>query len=264
MMNGVLRLHSMDVEDGAPDKTMHRDHHVHANMDHMDPSWMVFFTVNDLKIGKKMPVYFPKKDSSSSPPLLSRDEANSIPFSSQDLPYLLRFFSFSPSSPQAKAMEHTLRECEIKPINGETKICATSLESMLDFARETFGLETQFKVISTTHLTKSSTLLDNYTILEEPKEIPVPKMVACHTMPYPYKVFYCHSQKTENKVFVVSLGGENGGRVEGVAVCHMDTSQWSSNHASFRVLGIEPGTSPVCHFFRGDNLVYVPVMPLNA
>ncbi|KAJ9159923.1 hypothetical protein P3X46_025374 [Hevea brasiliensis] len=251
MMSTVLRLPSDD--NGVPDKKMHSDHHVHTNnpnpsshMDHMDPSLKVFFTINDLKIGKKLPIYFPMKDSSSNPPLLSRDEA--IPS----------------QSPQAKSMEHTLRECEIKPIKGETKICATSLESVLDFVRETFGLETQFKVLSTTHLSKSRTLLDNYTILEKPKEIPVPKMVACHTMPYPYKVFYCHSQVTENKAYVVSLGGDHGGRVEGVAVCHMDTSQWSPNHASFRVLGIEPGTSPVCHFFRGDNLVYVPIMPIHG
>lgn len=261
-MSNVLRLPSED-NNGVSDKEMHRNHHVHANpsshTDHMDPSLMVFFTLNDLKVGKKLPIFFPMKDSSSTPPLLSRDEANSIPFSYEDLPHLLQFFSFSPRSPQAKAMEHTLKECEIKPIKGETKICATSLESMLDFVKETFGSDTQFKVLSTTHLTKSNTLLDNYTILEKPKEIPVPKMVACHTMPYPYKVFYCHSQQTENKAYVVSLGGDNGGRVEGVAVCHMDTSQWSPSHASFRVLGIEPGTSPVCHFFRGDNLVYVPM-----
>ncbi|XP_021665225.2 BURP domain-containing protein BNM2A [Hevea brasiliensis] len=265
--SNVLRLPS-EEENGVSDKGMHRSRPVHANpsthMDHMDPSLMIFFTLNDLRVGKKLPLFFPMKDSSSTP-LMSRDEANSIPFSCADLPHLLHFFSFSPGSPQAKAMEHTLRECEIKPIKGETKICAASLESMLDFVRETFGSETQFKVLSTTHLAKSRTLLDNYTILDEPNEIPVPKMVACHTMPYPYTVFYCHSQETENKAFVVSLGGDHGGRIEGVAVCHMDTSQWSPNHASFRVLGIEPGTSPVCHFFRGDNLVYVPInMPIHG
>ncbi|XP_050233841.1 BURP domain-containing protein BNM2A-like [Mercurialis annua] len=245
MNKNVLRLPSMD-------------HHAHAHpSSRIDPSSMVFFTLNDLKLGNKIPIYFPMKDPSSSPPLLSKEKANSIPFSLNQLPYLLKYFSFSQNSPQAIAMEHTLRECEIKPIKGETKICATSLESMLDYVHETFGLNTEFDILSTTHLIKSKTNLDNYTILQEPKEIHVPKMVACHTMPYAYTVFYCHSQMTENKVFVVSLEGDNGGRVEAVAVCHMDTSQWSRNHASFRVLGIEPGSSHVCHFFRGDNLVYV-------
>ncbi|KAJ0010663.1 hypothetical protein Pint_34623 [Pistacia integerrima] len=71
--------------------------------------------------------------------------------------------------------------------------------------------------------------------------------------------FSCHSQETENKVFRVSLVGNNGDRVEAIAVCHMDTSKWSRDHASFRVLGIEPGSSHVCHFFQPDNLIFVPV-----
>ncbi|KAJ6385879.1 hypothetical protein OIU77_028948 [Salix suchowensis] len=139
----------------------------------------------------------------------------------------LKLFSFSNGSPQARAMENTLRECETKPIKGEVKFCATSLESMLDFVRGVFGLESQFKAVSTTYLTQS--------------------------------VFYCHRQETENKVFVVSLIGDNGDTVEALAVCHLDTSQWGRNHVSFKVLGIEPGSSNVCHFFPEDNLVYVPV-----
>uniref|UniRef100_A0A2N9IID3 BURP domain-containing protein n=1 Tax=Fagus sylvatica TaxID=28930 RepID=A0A2N9IID3_FAGSY len=207
------------------DPAKHNHVHVHPSshmnhMNHMDPSSMVFFTVKDLKVGKTMPIYFPKRDPSTSPHVLPREEAISIPFSSKQLPHLLEFFSFSFDSPQAKAMADTLKECETKPIKGETKFCATSLESMLDFTP--------------------------------------PKMVACHTMPYPYAIFYCHSQKSENKVFKVRLGGENGDKVEAIAVCHMDTSQWSPDHVSFRLLGVQPGTSSVCHFFPADNFVWVP------
>uniref|UniRef100_A0A803MBX3 BURP domain-containing protein n=1 Tax=Chenopodium quinoa TaxID=63459 RepID=A0A803MBX3_CHEQI len=86
-------------------------------------------------------------------------------------------------------------------------------------------------------------------------------MVACHTMPYPYVVYLCHFQESESKVFQVSLRGEDNNIVhEAVAVCHMDTSQWSPDHASFWVLGIKPGSSPVCHFFPTDNLVWVPII----
>ncbi|KAK8561261.1 hypothetical protein V6N13_149568 [Hibiscus sabdariffa] len=83
-------------------------------------------------------------------------------------------------------------------------------------------------------------------------------MMACHTMPYPYAVLYCHSQLTENRVFKVSLGGENGDRVMAVAVCYMDTSQWKRDHVSFPVLGIESRTPGVCHFFPADNFVMIP------
>ncbi|KAJ0077398.1 hypothetical protein Patl1_36383 [Pistacia atlantica] len=210
-------------------------HHVHAHqsthMDHMDPSSMVFFTMKDLKKGNIMPIYFRVNELSD----------------------------VFPHSTQARAMEHTLKQCENHPIEGEIKLCPTSLESMLDFARSAFSLGTEFKFVNTRRLTKSTTEFQNYTILEVPDQIFAPKMVACHTMPYPYAVFYCHSQEIENKAFRVSLVGDNGDRVEAIAVCHMDTSKWSRDHALFRVLGIEPGSSHFCHFFQPDNLIFVPV-----
>ncbi|CDP14222.1 unnamed protein product [Coffea canephora] len=36
------------------------------------------------------------------------------------------------------------------------------------------------------------------------------------------------------------------------------TSHWNHGHISFRVLGIEPDTAPVCHFFPVEHLVLVP------
>ncbi|KAL7236772.1 hypothetical protein ACSBR1_019968 [Camellia fascicularis] len=103
-------------------------------------------------------------------------------------------------------MESTLRQFEVKPIKGESKTCATSLESRLDFVHAMFGLESEFRVVSTIDFTESTTILQNYTILEDPLEIFGPKMVACHTMPYPYAIFYCHDQESERKVFKVILG----------------------------------------------------------
>ncbi|KAJ8530160.1 hypothetical protein K7X08_036995 [Anisodus acutangulus] len=234
--------------------------HIHSSshMDHIDPSLRVFFLMDDLKQGKTMTVSFPRRDLSSSPNFLPREEADSIPFSLKEIPNLLQRFSFSRNSPQAKAIEDTLRECEVPPIKGETKYCATSSEGMLDFVQGIMGGKTQFKALATTHLSNSTPLLQKYTILDAPQEVAAPKMVACHTMPYAYAVFYCHYTISKSKVFKVSLGGENGDKVEAIAVCHLDTSEWSPAHVSFQVLGISPGTSPICHFFPSDNLVWVP------
>ncbi|KMT00469.1 hypothetical protein BVRB_9g217700 [Beta vulgaris subsp. vulgaris] len=246
----------------------HQQHH-HESHDttspHMDHSVLVFFTLDDLKVGNTMPIYFRGTNpSSSSPHFLPKEEAELIPFSHSKLPSLLHHFGFSRNSPQATAMEDTLRQCELRPIQGETKSCATSLESMLDFVHKIFGLNSKFKVLNTQEFAKTGKFLQNYTIFDDPREVLAPKMVACHTMPYPYVVYYCHHQESESKVFEVSLKGENGSNdneniVEAVAVCHMDTSQWSSSHVSFQVLGIKPGSSPVCHFFPADNLVWVPL-----
>ncbi|THG18692.1 hypothetical protein TEA_022501 [Camellia sinensis var. sinensis] len=186
---------------------IHTDHihdHSSSHMDHLDPSLIVFLFLEDLKVGKRIPIYFPKRDPSSSPHFLPKEESDSIPFSLEQLPNLLQIFSFPQGSPQAQAMESTLRQCEVKPIKGESKTCATSLESMLDFVRAMLGLESEFKVVSTIHFTESTTILQNYTILEDPLEISGPKMVACHTMPYPYAIFYCHYQESESKVFKVA------------------------------------------------------------
>ncbi|KVI10683.1 BURP domain-containing protein BNM2A-like [Cynara cardunculus var. scolymus] len=256
----VIRLNTMD--DDA--HTIHHHDHMHQHHGHpsslnqIDPQVMVFFKLQDLTVGQVMPIYFPNRHISQSH-LLPKHEADNIPFSFTEFPNLLRLFSFSQHSPQAKAMENTLKECAIKPIKGETKTCATSLESAHEFALEIFGSDTQVKTLTTTHLKNSRIgLLQNYKVIEILQTIPSPKLVACHTLPYPYAVFYCHSQQSENKVVMVSLEGEDGDLVEALGVCHMDTSQWNHDHVSFRVLGVEPGTTPVCHFFPSDNFVLLP------
>ncbi|CAK9154063.1 unnamed protein product [Ilex paraguariensis] len=234
----ILRLHSMDVhikhdnnvhdkQDNDAHRGIHTEH-VHAypssNMDHMDPSL---------------------------------EKADDIPFSSRELTNILQLFSFSRGSPQAEVMEDSLRQCEFKPIEGEIKICATSLESMLDFVSSILGLKSQIKVLATTHLTsKSNTLVQNYTVLAAPKEISATNLVACHRLSYPYAVFHCHSTESKIRVFKVLLAGEDGAKVYAVAVCHTDTTQWSRNHVSFRMLGTEPGL-PVCHFFQADHFVWI-------
>lgn len=234
------------------------DKHMHQHIAlQKDPTLNVYFNLEDLKIGNKIPIYFSLKNTSKSPHLLPRDESDSIPFSLSHLPKILDFFSFPKHSPQAKAMENTLSECEDKPLRGETKFCATSLESMLDSTRGAFGLDANFKVLTTNFVSEHSVDLQNYTILEEVEEVVTPRMLACHTMPYPYRVYYCHGQESDHKLFNVKFEGENGERVDAFGVCHMDTSQWDPDHVAFKVVGTWPGAGPVCHFFPAENLIWV-------
>ncbi|XP_076921645.1 BURP domain-containing protein BNM2A-like [Bidens hawaiensis] len=263
----AIRLNTMDNDGPLVHHHDHmHQHHAHrhhpssssSSANQKDPRVMVFFMLQDLQVGQTMPIHFPNRHLSSSQ-LLSKHEADKIPFSLVELPNLLRLYSFSQGSPQAKAMESTLRECEVKPIKGETKRCATSLESVHEFSRAIFGSDTQVKTLATTHLKNPpSGLLQNYKIIAISQNIPSPKLMACHTMPYAYAVFYCHSQESENIVLMVTLKGEDGDVVEALSVCHMDTSQWSPNHISFSVLGVEPGATSVCHFFPSDNFVLIP------
>ncbi|XP_043701954.1 BURP domain-containing protein BNM2A-like [Telopea speciosissima] len=240
-----------------------------THMDHMmmkELAVKIFFSTNDFKLGKKVQLYFPSSQDHPSKPtshFLSREEADSLPFSSTKLSNLLQIFSISKQSPQAEAIKETLKVCESKPVEGETKFCATSLESMLDSVRDIFTSSSasfSLNVLSSKiHRSPSQVaVLQNYTIDEVPIEIWVPKQVGCHPMSYPYAVFYCH-QTNNTKLYKVSLMGElTEEKVEAVAVCHMDTSNWNPNHVSFMVLGIKPGTDPVCHFFPEGHLVWIP------
>ncbi|XP_057550656.1 BURP domain-containing protein BNM2A-like [Amaranthus tricolor] len=220
-----------------------------------DDSIVVFFKPSDLKMGKVIPTIFQGRNQSSH--FLPREKSELIPFSSSKLPYLLQLFGISQDSIRGEAMKTALNECETSPIHGETKTCATSLESMLDFVHEIFGKNIKFQALTTQN--KGKSIVQKYRIVAKPTQIWAPKMVACHTIPYPYVVYYCHYHKSESKVFKVILMGENGDMVEAVVVCHMDTSQWSPDHSSFKELDTKPGQSPVCHFFPDDNLLWVPL-----
>jgi hypothetical protein len=257
LVNNIMDVENSDhVEMNKKDehkKIIGKDHH-----NQIDPELNVFFVPKDLKVGKIMPIYFSKKDSSTTPKFLPKEEAEKIPFTPEKLPSLLDFFSISKKSPQAKAMKYTLEQCNFEPMEGETKFCATSLESLFDFANYMFGSNSKFKVLTTTHVTKSTVPLQNYKI-SQVNEISVPNAIGCHPMPYPFAVFYCHSQKGDTNLYEIVVEGENGGIVHAAAICHMDTSKWDADHVAFRVLNVLPGNSPVCHFFPPDNLVWVPL-----
>lgn len=215
-----------------------------------------------------MPIYlgglFP---GATLPPFLPKQEADSIPFSSSKLPSLLNSFGFSQGSPQSIAMEDTLQHCEVGAVDQEAmKFCATSFEGMFDFVSQSFGtIDTKsIRALRTTPITpKSAKLtLQNYTIIDVPREIPsAPKMVGCHMMPYPYAIYYCHYLHGENKMFEISLRGEDGVEAKAITVCHMDMSHMDPNHVVFRFLGIKSGDAPVCHVFPSEDLVWLP--PLN-
>ncbi|XP_029127520.1 protein RAFTIN 1B isoform X2 [Cajanus cajan] len=223
--------------------------------DHTEAFKTGFLGIDDLHVGNVMTLQFPIQEI---PNYLPRKEADSIPFSTSQLPSVLQLFSIPEDSPEANAMSGTLDQCEAEPINGETKTCATSLESMLEFVGTILGSEVKYNILTTSYPKTPSDSLQKYTILEISEDINAPKWVACHPQPYPYAVYYCHFISTGTKVFKVSLGSENGNKIEALGVCHLDTSEWSPDHIIFKQLGIKPGKAPVCHFFPVTHLMWVP------
>ncbi|KAJ7967346.1 BURP domain protein [Quillaja saponaria] len=230
-------------------------------MDHKEAFKSGFFALDDLHVGKVMSLQFPVQEF---PHFIPKSEADSIPFSRSQLPSVLQLFSIAKDSPQGQAMKGTLRTCEGPTINGETRICVTSLESMLEFVNSIIGSKDKTNILTTSYPTMSSSAnLQNYTILEVSKDAYAPKWVACHPLPYAYAVYYCHFINTGTKVFKVLLGGENGDNVEALGVCHLDTSDWDPEHVLFQQLGFKAGEAPVCHFFPVKHLMWVP-LPTTA
>lgn len=212
----------------------------------------VFFLEKDLRPGTTMNLHFTRTSSNAA--FLPRSVTNSIPFSSKRLPDILSLFSVRSDSPEAEAMQKTLRECEEPASAGETRYCATSLESMVDFSSASLGTR-DVRALST-EVSKEGTPRQPYTITPSGVQRLIgSKAVACHAQPFAYAVFYCHVTRA-TKAYLVSLAGQDGAKVDAVVVCHTDTSSWNPKHLAFQLLQVKPGTVPVCHFLPQDHVVW--------
>ncbi|GMH06992.1 hypothetical protein Nepgr_008832 [Nepenthes gracilis] len=216
---------------------------------HDDPRVAFFFLEKDLSPGTKMNVRFSKTTNGAV--FLPRLVADSIPFSSEKIPAILDRFSVEPESQEAEIMKQTIKECEEKGIKGEDKYCATSLESMVDYATSKLGKSV--KVISTESDRESG---QQKFVVAGAKKIAASEAVVCHKQNYAYAVFYCH-RALHTEAYQVALVGQDGTKVKAAAVCHKDTSLWNPKHVAFQVLHVRPGSVPVCHFLPEDHVVWV-------
>ncbi|CAO1945887.1 unnamed protein product [Urochloa humidicola] len=226
---------------------------------HDDPSVALFFQEKDLHAGNKVTVQFTNTAGAAGAKFLPRSEAESIPFSSKKVPEILSRFSVRPDSVEAAEMKQTLSDCEAPAAEGEKKACATSLESMVDFATSSLGTS-HVRAISTV-VAKEGSPKQEYTVTGVKRAVAGGegdddgRLVACHAEPYAYAVFACHLTR-RTRAYTVSMVGRDGTAVDAVAVCHADTAGWNPKHVAFQVLGVKPGTVPVCHFLPQDHVVW--------
>jgi len=220
---------------------------------HDDPSAALFFLEKDLRAGKKLNVHFTATPGAGEK-FLPRSEADAIPFSAEKAPEILSRFSVAPDSVEAAEMKQTLQDCEAAAAKGEKKSCATSLESMVDFATSSLG--TSHVRAASTVVGKEGSPKQEYTMTGVKRAAGgADQLVACHAEPYAYAVFACHLTKA-TRAYTVSMVGRDGTAVEAVAVCHADTAGWNPRHVAFQVLKVKPGTVPVCHFLPQDHVVW--------
>ncbi|KAG1354484.1 BURP domain-containing protein 6-like [Cocos nucifera] len=217
-----------------------------------------FFLENDLHDGAKFTLHFTGTGSGLS--LLTRQEADSIPFTTTKLPEILARFSIEPGSHEAMAIETTLEECEEQAGYGQIKKCATSLESMLDFT--TSALRTRDIDTVSTRVDKEDSPEQQYNVVGVRMLTGSSDWVVCHVQPYAYTVFYCHT-KGNSKAYMVSMVGEDGTNVEALAVCHSYLDGSNPKILAYRGFQAKQGTGNFCHFQPQDNIIWIPKSNAN-
>lgn len=211
----------------------------------------VFFLEKNLQPGSKMTLHFTRATAGLA--TLPRGRADAIPFASAKFPEILSRLSVPTGSPTAAAMRSTLAECEAAPLAGEAKRCATSVESMAEFAASSLGTR-DIRAVSTKLSVEGATPRQAYTV-QAVRPLPVTggDMVACHGMAYAYAVFGCHT--TTAAAYTVTLAGQDGTRAEALAACHADAAPGVAE--AYKKLGLAPGSVPVCHFLPQDDKLWV-------
>lgn len=225
----------------------------------VEPGLTTFFQEKDLQhLGKTVTLRFlnPTRNKAT---LLPRHLVKSIPFSSNKLPEILSYFGVIPRSPVAETMKWTMKQCESPAIKGEEKYCATSLESLIDFAVSKLGKHVQVYATEAANETGDK---QEFTIDTTGVQCLGDRSIVCHKQNYAYGVFYCHKfDDASTRAYMVPLVGADGVmKARAVVVCHIDTTAWNPKHLAFLVLKIKPGnTIPVCHFLATNSLLWVPI-----
>ncbi|XP_020599661.1 BURP domain-containing protein 12-like [Phalaenopsis equestris] len=206
-----------------------------------------FFRERNLKKGTVMPM--PDiRDRMPPRSFLPRSIAGKILFSAVAVDGI---FHILPDTAMGKAVDSTIADCERAPSRGETKRCAASVEDMIDFAVAVLGDDIEVRSTANTKGSKGNILIGNVRGVNGGK---VTKSVSCHQSLFPYMVYYCHSVPRVRVYVAEILAVDTKEKInQGVAICHIDTSDWSPTHGAFVALGPGPGKIEVCHWiFEGD------------
>ncbi|XP_066327215.1 BURP domain-containing protein 12-like [Miscanthus floridulus] len=223
-------------------------HHEHLKW---SPEPGKFFRERELVAGNLMPM--PDiRDRMPPRAFLPRAIAARIPF---EAGAVSEVFGLPLDTAMGKAVASTVAECLRAPSKDETKRCATSAEDVVDFAVETLGDDIVVRSTASTAGSGGDVRLGTVTGVDGGR---VTRSVSCHQSLFPYLVYYCHSVPKVRvyEADIMAADGSDAGEKKinhGVAICHLDTSDWSPSHGAFVALGGKPGEVEVCHWiFEGD------------
>nr|QCP71053.1 BURP domain RD22-like protein [Pohlia nutans] len=189
---------------------------------------------------------------------LPKEVADTLPpLTTSNLPKLTQTFNIGERTKMATIMATATYLCENPPLPGEERACPTSVEAMAEFVASQLGKEvkllaTQGAPEAAPEIQRPVTVVDfTKRSLDEGK-----KIVICHNLMFPSQLYYCH-HVTGTKVVQGSLAAADGSTIHGVAICHLDTTMWSSEHPAFAALNIPRGAE-ACHWTAQNDMIWVP------
>lgn len=187
-----------------------------------------------------------------------KKDAKAIPFASQNITSILRTFQIPPCSKKAEQIAYTLETCEESAPAGELQTCATSAEAMQEFASAALGSSNPQKLVT---VVRGATEPARYVVAPNGiTKIGGGKQqqgaVACHPMPYPYTVHYCHAPRDVQAYRVELTGADDGNSImaSAIAMCHTNTTTWDDHF--FQLLNATRG-DVICHFMALNYVLWM-------
>nr|XP_027120610.1 BURP domain-containing protein 16-like [Coffea arabica] len=90
------------------------------------------------------------------------------------------------------------------------------------------------------------------------KQLNAKRVVSCHEVYLPFATYFCHMVSSTQLYAVDVVKPETKVPVNTVlAICHMDTSSWPTNHPAFEILKATPGKGEACHWITKTGLLWV-------
>ncbi|RDY05542.1 Polygalacturonase 1 beta-like protein 3 [Mucuna pruriens] len=212
-----------------------------------------FFREKMMKEGTVMPM--PDiRDKMPQRSFLPRSILSKLPFSTSKIEELKRVFRASDNGSMEQMMRESLKECERAPSPGETKRCVGSLEDMIDFATSVLGRNVAVRSAQNVNGSKKNVMVGPVKGINGGK---VTQSVSCHQSLFPYLLYYCHAVPKVRVYQADLLDPKTKTKINrGVAICHLDTSDWSPTHGAFLSLGSGPGRIEVCHWIFENDMAW--------
>ncbi|XP_034592434.2 BURP domain-containing protein 10 [Setaria viridis] len=255
------------------DQLNKEDAKIFHNWAHLIASEKLLYPETTFTPGSKINLYIDRAAALHSA-WLRPDSADSIPISRKNFNDIVTM-SAPVSNSMAHGMWSTLSSCEHpREVAGEQKACVASVESMHGFAASALrtndlrALSTSLDVpeegiSSPSHMYRVAAVRVVTAGGAKPAAVDT---VTCHSMSFPFALFYCHAVNP-TRIYEVTLQKEETAAVpaprrpavvRALAVCHVNTSGFDPTLKYWVKLGVKPGEAPVCHFLTRGDVLWAP------